>query len=58
MHAVYRLIVQLIDGLAIASIAVKVTNLGNLFALGNPHLSLLAIPFTTIAITGLCNVYQ
>lgn len=58
MHAVYRLIVQLIAGLAIASLGVKVTNLGNLFALGNLHLGLLAIPFTAIAITGLCNAYN
>ena len=58
MHAVYRLVVQLIAGLAIASIGVKVTNLDYLFTLGNLHISLLAVPFTAIAITGLCNAYN
>lgn len=58
LHPFYRLLVQLIAGTAIASIGVKVSSLGNLFGLGNLHLAALAIPFTAIAITGLCNAYN
>ena len=58
LHAAYRLIVQLMAGVAIASIGIKVATLGDLFALGNLQLGLLAIPFTAIAITGLCNAYN
>lgn len=58
LQPVYRLILQLIAGLAIAGIGVKVSTLGNLTGLGNIELGLLAIPFTAVAITGLCNAYN
>ena len=58
LQPVYRLILQLISGLAIAGIGVKVSTLGNLVGLGNIELGLLAIPFTAVAITGLCNAYN
>ena len=58
LQAGYRLVVQLVAGLAIASIGVKVSTLGNLFGLGNIYLGLIAIPFTAVAITGLCNAYN
>jgi UDP-GlcNAc:undecaprenyl-phosphate GlcNAc-1-phosphate transferase len=37
---------------------VKVTNLGNLFALGNLYLGLLPIPFTAIAFISICSAYN
>ncbi len=58
LQARYRLIVQLLAGVAIAGIGVKVTTLGNLLPFGELHLGLLAIPFTAVAITGLCNAYN
>jgi len=58
LQPIYRLLVQLIAGTAIASIGVKVSSLGNLLGLGEFQLSVLAIPFTAIAITGLCNAYN
>ena len=58
LQPIYRLIVQLIAGLAIAGIGIKVSMLGNLTGLGNIELGLLAIPFTAVAITGLCNAYN
>ena len=58
LQAGYRLLVQLIAGLAIASIGVQVSSLGNLIGLGTIYLGLFAIPFTAIAITGLCNAYN
>ena len=58
LKARYRLLLQFIAGLAIANIGVKVLSLGNLVGFGNLHLGLLAIPFTAIAITGLCNAYN
>ena len=58
LQAGYRLLAQLIAGLAIASIGVQVSSLGNLIGLGTIYLGLFAIPFTAIAITGLCNAYN
>lgn len=58
LQPIYRLMVQLIAGTAIASIGIKVTSLGNLFGLGDFQLAVMAIPFTAIAITGLCNAYN
>lgn len=58
LQARYRLIVQLMAGVAIAGIGVKVNTLGNLLPIGELHLGLLAIPFTAIAITGLCNAFN
>jgi UDP-GlcNAc:undecaprenyl-phosphate GlcNAc-1-phosphate transferase len=58
LQPVYRLILQLISGLAIAGIGVKVSTLGNLIGIGSIQLGLLAIPFTAVAITGLCNAYN
>jgi UDP-GlcNAc:undecaprenyl-phosphate GlcNAc-1-phosphate transferase len=58
LQARYRLIMQLMAGVAIAGIGVKVTSLGHLLPAGELHLGLLAIPFTTIAIAGLCNAYN
>jgi UDP-GlcNAc:undecaprenyl-phosphate GlcNAc-1-phosphate transferase len=58
LHPVYRLLMQLIAGTAIASIGIKVSSLGNLFGLGELQLMVLAIPFTAVAITGLCNAYN
>ena len=58
LHPVYRLLMQLIAGTAIASIGIKVSSLGTLFGLGELQLTVLAIPFTAVAITGLCNAYN
>ena len=58
IHANYRLILQLIAGATIAIMGLQVTTLGNLVGLGNLHLGLFAIPFTAVAITGLCNAYN
>lgn len=54
----YRLVVQLIAGAAIAGLGIKIISLGNLLGLGDVSLSVIAIPFTAIAITGLCNAYN
>ena len=45
-------------GVTIASMGVSVHNLDNLLGFGDINLALFAIPFTAIAITGLCNVYN
>ena len=44
LQPIYRLILQLIAGLAIAGIGIKVSMLGNLAGPGNIELGLLAIP--------------
>ena len=59
VHPYYRLTMQLIAGVCIATISGScLYNLGNLFGLGNISLGLIAIPFTAISITGLCNAYN
>ena len=55
LQPVYRLVLQLMAGVTIASMGVSVHSLGNLVGLGDINLALFAIPFTAIAITGLCN---
>jgi UDP-GlcNAc:undecaprenyl-phosphate GlcNAc-1-phosphate transferase len=49
---------QLIAGLAIAIIGLQITTLGNLVGLGDLYLGLFAVPFTAVAISGLCNAYN
>ncbi len=58
LQPVYRLVLQLMAGVTIASMGVSVHSLGNLVGLGDINLALFAIPFTAIAITGLCNAYN
>ena len=59
VHPVYRLIIQLMAGLSIASIGnVSLENLGNLFSFGDARLGLLAIPISALGIAGLCNAYN
>ena len=58
LQPIYRLLLQLMAGIMIASLGISVHSLGNLVGLGNIQLSLLAIPFTAVAITGLCNAYN
>ena len=59
VHPYYRLTMHLIAGISIATIAGScLYNLGNLLGLGNIYLGIIAIPFTAIAITGLCNAYN
>ena len=41
-----------------ASIGVSVHSLSNLVGFGDINLALFAIPFTAIAITGLCDAYN
>ena len=58
-HPVYRLLIQILAGVAIAAIgSICLRDLGNLFGFGNVMLGLAAIPFTAIAITGLCNAFN
>ena len=54
----YRLILQLMAGVTIASMGLSVYSLGNLVGLGDINLALFAIPFTAIALTSLCNAYN
>lgn len=59
VHPNYRLLIQLIAGVSIATIGdVCVRDLGNLGGFGVISLGVLAIPFTAITITGLCNAYN
>lgn len=59
VHANYRLLMQMLAGIAIASISqVCLRDLGNLVGFGNISLGIFAIPFTAITITGLCNAYN
>ncbi len=59
VHPNYRLLMQLIAGVTIATVGdVCLRDLGNLTGFGAISLGLLAIPFTAITITGLCNAYN
>ena len=59
VHPYYRLTMQLIAGVTLATIGGScLRDLGNLTGLGTISLGLIAIPFTAIAITGLCNAYN
>ena len=59
VHPNYRLLMQLIAGVTIATAGhVCLRDLGNLVALGSIKLGFLAIPFTAVCITGLCNAYN
>jgi UDP-GlcNAc:undecaprenyl-phosphate GlcNAc-1-phosphate transferase len=58
LPASYRMALQLLAGLAIAVIGLQITTLGNLVGLGDLYLGLFAIPFTAVAISGLCNAYN
>ena len=59
VHPYYRLTMQLIAGVTLATIGgASVQNLGDLTGFGAINLGLVAIPFTAVAITGLCNAYN
>ncbi|MDG1079082.1 MAG: hypothetical protein P8P12_02960 [Porticoccaceae bacterium] len=59
VHAHYRLTMQLIAGVTLATVGDScLRDLGNLAGFGAINLELLAIPFTAVAITGLCNAYN
>ena len=59
VHPNYRLLMQLIAGITIATIGdACLRDLGNLFGFGAIALGFLAIPFTAVTITGLCNAYN
>ena len=58
LQPVYRLVLQLMAGVTIASMGFSVHSLGNLLGFGTIELALFAIPFTAVAITGLCNAYN
>jgi UDP-GlcNAc:undecaprenyl-phosphate GlcNAc-1-phosphate transferase len=59
VHPNYRLLMQLIAGITIATIGdACLRDLGNLIGFGTITLGLLAIPFTAVTITGLCNAYN
>lgn len=58
-HPVYRLLIQLLSGISIAAIgSICLYDLGNLFGFGAVTLGVLAIPFTAVALTGLCNAFN
>tara|TARA_B110000879_G_scaffold136838_1_gene178682 strand:- start:394 stop:1158 length:765 start_codon:yes stop_codon:yes gene_type:complete len=55
----YRLTMQLIAGVCLATVGGScIRDLGNLTGLGAINLGLIAIPFSAVAITGLCNAYN
>ncbi len=55
----YRLTMQLIAGVCLATVGGScLRDLGNLTGFGAINLGLIAIPFTAVAITGLCNAYN
>lgn len=57
--AIYRLLIQLGAGISIAGIgAVTLHDLGDIWGSGHVQLGLIAIPFTAIAVCGLCNAYN
>jgi UDP-GlcNAc:undecaprenyl-phosphate GlcNAc-1-phosphate transferase len=58
LQPVYRQILQLMAGVTIASMGISGNSLSNLVGLGKIDIALIAIPFTAIAITGLCNAYN
>jgi UDP-GlcNAc:undecaprenyl-phosphate GlcNAc-1-phosphate transferase len=59
VHPNYRLLMQLIAGITIATTGdACLRDLGNLFGFGTIALGFLAIPFTAVTITGLCNAYN
>jgi UDP-N-acetylmuramyl pentapeptide phosphotransferase/UDP-N-acetylglucosamine-1-phosphate transferase len=59
VHPYYRLTMQLIAGVTLATVGGScLRDLGDLTGLGAINLGLLAIPFTAVAITGLCNAYN
>lgn len=59
VHPYYRLIMQLVAGVSLATIGgASLRDLGDLTGFGAINLGLLAIPFTAVAITGLCNAYN
>lgn len=59
VHPNYRLLMQLIAGITIATAGdVCLRDLGNLTGFGTISLGFLAIPFTAVCITGLCNAYN
>jgi UDP-GlcNAc:undecaprenyl-phosphate GlcNAc-1-phosphate transferase len=59
VHPYYRLTMQLIAGVTLATVGgANLRDLGDLTGFGAINLGLLAIPFTAVAITGLCNAYN
>jgi len=59
VHPNYRLLMQLIAGVTIATVGdACLRDLGNLLGFGSIPLGFLAIPFTAVTITGLCNAYN
>ena len=59
VHPYYRLTMQLIAGVSLATIGGScLRDLGDLAGFGAISLGLFAIPFTAVAITGLCNAYN
>ena len=59
VHPNYRLLMQLIAGVTIATAGdVCLRDLGNLTGFATIALGFLAIPFTAVCITGLCNAYN